>query len=350
MKKRNKIILVACIAVATVALICFLAVYFVFLHRYHGKEIEAPWQAEDPFSLSNIATLEKQPGQPFVILNLADVQLCDLEDLFHMGETRQKIAGLIEKTHPDLITLTGDQTWSNENLISLLSLVSWLDSFQIPYAPVFGNHDFGNDKNSAVLDCAACCDVYEKGKFSLFKRGPSNLGSLGNYVVNVTEEGKIVKTLYFLDSGYEDCITDAQIAWVQWNANGIRAANGGAYAEAACFFHLPLPEYAEAYRQYRTGEGNVEAVGEVYVTYSLAGSSQNGFFAAAKSVGVSDMVCGHQHGNLFTLQYDGVRLTFALKTGKLGGYYAGEDVTLDGATCLILDGGKTTVFPVFSDP
>ena len=62
------------------------------------------------------------------------------------------------------------------------------------------------------------------------------------------------------------------------------------------------------------------------------------------------MVCGHQHGNLFTLQYEGVRLTFALKTGKLGGYYAGEDVTLDGATCLILDGGKTTVFPVFADP
>ena len=347
MSKKGKIITIVVSVLLSLALICALAVYFLFLHRYRGREIVDPWSESDVFSLSDIATVEKQPGKPFVILNLADVQLCDLEDMFNLNETRDRIADLVEKSKPDLITLTGDQTWSNENLISLKSLISWLDSFKIPYAPVFGNHDCGNEKDSAVLSRAACCDLYEKGKYSLFKRGPSNLGSLGNYVVNITENGKIVKTLYMLDSGEEYMISDAQIEWLKWNAEGIRSARGGEYAESICFFHKPIPEYADAYRLYRLGDGSVEATDGVYVTYSLYGSEQNGFFEAAKSVGVTDIVCGHQHGNNFTLKYDGVRLTFALKTGKLGGYYSGDDVTLDGATCIEFDGENTNIYPVF---
>lgn len=346
MSKRRKILISVICAALAAALICALSGYFLFLHRYRGREVVDIWSEGDVFSLSDVATVEKQPGKPFVILNLADVQLCDLENMFNMGKTRREIEKLVEKTRPDLITLTGDQTWSNENLISLKSLVSWLDSFKIPYAPVFGNHDCGNEKDSAVLSRAACCDIYEKGKYSLFKRGPSNLGSLGNYVVNITENGKIVKTLYMLDSGEEKMISDSQIAWVKWNAEGIKAASGD-YSCGICFFHLPLPEYRDAYRLYRSGDESVEAIGEVYVTYSLSGSSQNGFFEAAKSVGVTDIVCGHQHGNCFTLKYEGVRLTFALKTGEYGGCYSGDDVTLDGATCIAFDRENTDIYPVF---
>ncbi len=347
MKKRNKILLSVGGIILGFAAVCLLALYFLFLHHYRGNEIVSLWSEDDPFSASAIATVEKESGRPFVILNLADVQLCDLEDLFSMNEMKKEIADLIGQTHPDLITLTGDQTWSNENLISLKSLISWLDSFQIPYAPVFGNHDYGNKPDSAVLSRNACCDLYERGAYSLFRRGPSNLGSLGNYVVNVTEEGTIVKTLYFLDSGYEEMISDEQIAWMKWNAEGLRAANGGEYTEGICFFHKPIPEYAAAYSAYRSGDGAVEATGDVWVTFSLSGSRQNGFFTAAKEIGVTDIVCGHQHGNCFTLKYEGIRLTFALKTGDRVSYYADETVTLDGGTCLILEDGKTRVETVF---
>jgi lipid-A-disaccharide synthase len=37
------------------------------------------------------------------------------------------------KTKPDLITLTGDQTWSNENFLSLSSLINWLDNLKLGY-------------------------------------------------------------------------------------------------------------------------------------------------------------------------------------------------------------------------
>ncbi len=349
MKKRNKILLAVVGAVLAVAAVCLLTAYFLLLHHYRGNEVMAPWSEDDAFSLAEIATVEKQKGKPFVILNLADVQLCDLEDFFYLDDMKREITDLVNRAKPDLITLTGDQTWSNENLISLRSLLSWLDSFQIPYAPVFGNHDYGNQPDSAVLSRNACCDLYESGKYSLFRRGPSNLGSLGNYVVNVTEEGKIVKTLYFLDSGYEDQISDEQIAWLQWNAEGLRAANGGEYPAGMCFFHKPIPEYRAAYNAYREGDPTVETIGEVYVSDSLSGSRQNGFFAAAKAVGVTDIVCGHQHGNCFTIKYEGVRLTFALKTGDRVYYYADENISLDGATRFSITEEATEITLIFAN-
>ena len=344
MKKSTKILISALSAAVFIAICGFSLCYFLFLHRYEGKEKVWLWSDTDEFDISKIPTVEKAKDKPFVILNLADVQLCDLEDIFNFGTIKRVIKYLVAETRPDLITLTGDQTWSNENLISLNRLVRFLDSLKIPYAPVFGNHDYGNEGDSAVLSQRACCDVYEKGKYSLFSRGPTNIGALGNYAVNIVEDGAIVKTLYMLDSGYLDALTDGQIAWFKWTAEGIKAATG-AYAEGMCFMHKPLPEYSYAYRAYTRGEA--EAIGDVYVRYSLSGSEQSGFFDEAKARNVTDVVCGHQHGNSFTLIHEGVRLTFALKTGELGGFWRDETVNLNGATFFTLSGGGTAVRNVF---
>ncbi|MBQ8468484.1 MAG: metallophosphoesterase [Clostridia bacterium] len=343
MKKRvKKVISIIGVIVAIVfAITC--GVYFVFLHRYSGKNIEYAWSMSDAFEINQIGTVTKQKDKEFVILNLADVQMCDLEDFFHMRTIYNELLYLVRETKPDLITLTGDQTWSNENLISLTTLIGWLDSFKIPYAPVFGNHDYGNELNSAVASEQFCCDLYEQGKYSLFKRGPSNLGSLGNYVVNIVEDGQIYKTLYMINSGYEDTISDEQIQWVKWNAEGIKSYNHGEYADGVCFLHKPLPEYELAFENYILGDNSVEAVGDVNVHYSLFGSQQNGFFEQAKNIGVTDIVCGHQHGNNFTLKYQGIRLTFALKTGELGGYYEDDKVYLNGATTIAFNNNATTI-------
>lgn len=346
MKKR---ILIIISVFLSVILIAFGSVYFLFLHRYAGKNIVNNWNENDEFKIENVATVEKKKDKDLVILNLADIQLCDLEDLFHMRTVKNEITYLVRTVKPDLITLTGDQTWSNENLISLTSIIRWLDSFKIPYAPVFGNHDYGNEKNSAVASQNYCCDLYENGQYSLFKRGPTNIGTLGNYVINIVEEGKIIKTLYMLDSGYEDKITDEQIAWFKWNAEGIKNANNGKYPEGMCFFHKPIPEFSKAYWRYLGGESSVEVIGDVHVHYSLSGSTQNGFFDVAKTKNITDIVCGHQHGNNFTLKYENVRLTFALKTGELASYYDDGVTNLNGATVFRLSEDNVEVENIYVD-
>ncbi len=348
--KKGKIILIFILSILFSVVVVFSAsAYFLLVHHYKGTQINNPWRVEDEFKLQNIATVQKQKDKDFVILNLADVQMCDLEDFFNRKIIYKEISYLIEQTKPNLITLTGDQTWSNENLISLKSLIGWLDSFKIPYAPVFGNHDYGNTKNSAVAELNYCCELYEKGKYCLFNRGPSNLGTLVNYVINIMEENKIYKTLYMLDAGYEDVITTQQIEWFKWNAEGIKQANGGEYTSAMCFMHKPLPEYSVAYNKYRSGSAEAEAINDVHVHYSLSGTMQNGFFDAAKERGVLDVVCGHQHGNNFTIKYNGVRLTFATKTGELGGFYDDGIVNLNGATSFVLNDDGVNINNIYVD-
>ncbi len=350
MEKRvrgKKIIIIVAAVVAAIAAAVGACAYFLLLHRYKGTEKIYEWSKDDVFDVATIATVEKQSGKDFVILNLADVQTCDLEDIPHYATIHDEITYLVNLVKPDLITLTGDQTWSNENLISLKTLIGWLEGYEIPYAPVFGNHDHGNEFSSAVAGVNKCCDLYENAKHCLFRRGPTNIGALGNYVVNVTENGRIVKTLYMMDSGYLDELTDEQINWFIWNAEGLKAANGGNYTDGINFMHKPLPEFSYAYRDYRSGVETVKNFGDVHVHYSLFGSFQKDFFQTAKSRGVKDFVCGHQHGNNFTLSYDGARLTFALKTGELGGFYADESVYLNGATAITISGDETRIEHVF---
>ena len=157
-KKRIWVVAIAIVLLIISALL--LNLYFMFFHHYKGKYVEYNWSATDSFDITQIATVNKQKNKDFVILNLADVQLCDLEDIPNFSTMHNEISYLVETTKPDLITLTGDQTWSNENLISLKNLIRWLDGYKIPYAPVFGNHDYGNQKDSAVASQNYCCDLY----------------------------------------------------------------------------------------------------------------------------------------------------------------------------------------------
>ena len=332
---RTKRIWIIILAVFLTIVCAFLtSAYFLFLHHYKGTSIDNPWSVTDEFDGSTIVTINKKKDKDFVILNLADIQMCDLEDLFHMSTIHKEISYLVEQTKPDLITLTGDQTWSNENLVSLRSLIGWLDGYKIPYAPVFGNHDYGNEKDSAVAGLNYCCDLYERGKYSLFKRGPSNLGSLGNYVINIMEDGKIFETLYMLDYGYNDRITEDQIEWFKWNAEGVKNLNGAEYSRGMCFMHKPISEYGSAYRNYQLGLA--EAMGDVVVSYAVPMPGTSDLFVAAKNRGVVDIVCGHQHGNNFTIKHEDVRLTFALKTGELAGYYDDGEINLNGGTVFTL--------------
>lgn len=331
----KKIIKIIAIITAVVLLLSgALSVYFLFFHRYKGKEVNSVWTKEDEFSIDNIVTLKKEKGKDFVILNLTDIQLCDTENFFNKTIIKKEIDFLIKKSNPDLITLTGDQTWSNENLISLKSLISWLESYKIPYAPVFGNHDHGNEYNSAVASLNYCCDLYEKAEHCLFKRGPTNLGSLGNYVINIVEEDKIFKTIYMLDAGYNDIITASQIEWVKWNAEGIRKNNDGKYAEGMCFMHKPIPQFATSYYNYLSG--NAVSSVNVLVNCSLIGVYETGFYDVAKSCNINYFTAGHQHTNSFSISFDSSVFTFALKTGELSFYYDDGNVNYNGGTVFTL--------------
>ena len=125
--KKKTVIIIASSVVASLALGSFATIYFLFLHHYKGKEVVNDWSSTDQFDINTIPTLTKEKGKDFTILNFADIQMCDLERWDNHDIVHKELDYLVNTYKPDLITLTGDQTWSNENLICLKSLISWLE-------------------------------------------------------------------------------------------------------------------------------------------------------------------------------------------------------------------------------
>lgn len=345
-KLKRILTVVFCIA-GTLTIALSLTAYCFFGHHYKGTYIEDEdwWQTD--FDIGSVSTVEKDKDKDFVILNLADVQLKDFQKPKVKAVVHKEISYLVKTYKPDLITLTGDQTQSDYNLVSLKSLISWLDSYKVPYAPIFGNHDSGDDFNSAVASERYCCDLYEKGKYSLFKRGPSDIGNLGNYAVNITEDGRIVKTLYMMNLGKNYDLTRFQKGWFKWVANGIKKYNNDVYSDAMVFTHKDVG-YESAYKYYLENPDSAE--GTVYKFEHFSSTREADFVELAKSCGVSDFLCGHEHANNFTINYNNARFTFCLKTGETCYWYEKDDVYLNGATEMRINKDDTSIVHHFVEP
>lgn len=342
-----------------------------------GETTNEFWLSTQPYRLEDTVILQKEPGKDFKILNLADVQYSDTLDIGKRAYTEETIRKLIEQTQPDLITMTGDQTWTAMQKQSAKHLAAFMDSFKIPWAPVFGNHDGeGNaDKNWLA-------DQYMSSEYCLFKKGPNNIGGVGNYIINIMEGDKIIQSLIMMDSGqgrsypedpdqtnpiymYADeldggeyvlnadgtrkqaqvgtdyeFISETQVQWYKWAINGATAANGGETPESIVFFHIALPEYYYAYLQWKeSGYDASMGFGEKREQVCCP-KVNTGLFAAMQELGsTKNVVVGHDHINTYSVLYEGIRLTYGLKTGDR--CYRDED--LNGGTLLTIsqDGVQT---------
>lgn len=71
---------------------------------------------------------------------------------------------------------------------------------------------------------------------------------------------------------------------------------------------------------------SIKGMGQCNMEEACCSTQANyGLFDLIKEHGsTKNVVCGHDHGNDFSLMYQGVRLTYALKTGN-GAYWMGAD-------------------------
>lgn len=353
MSKKKVWILV--VSIASVIVLCGLITAGVMLAPAQGTAVDEFWLPSMQFSMEDCVVVEKQPGKDFVVLNLTDVQYNDFLDVGKRKFTEDTITQVIHEVQPDLITLTGDQVWAAFTKNSVKDFIKFMDSFQIPWAPVNGNHD-----GEGNVDLNWIADRYEESEYCVFRKGPNNIGGIGNYVINVMENGVIVHSLIMMDSGAsrnysalsdEDAITSyqldenfelskdadgnyvprkighdyeflslAQIAWYQWNLDGIaryNAAKDAAMPESSLFIHIPLPEYYTAYVEYLLS-GRDESYGAFGALREdvCCPKINSGMFDALLEKGSTKYVfAGHDHTNDLSLVYKGIRLTYALKTG-----------------------------------
>ena len=318
--------------------------------------------------------LDKKEGAPFKILNLTDVQATaqelNGENAKHTAIIRGTIRELVERTRPSLITLSGDQSWCGAVEANHL-IASLLDEYGIPYACAWGNHDQdgGLDKLDSVIE------EYARHPLFTYENGPCELGR-GNYVIAIREGDRVVSALIVMDthdrvpygeSGSERMVwarpTEAQY---EWYAEQITALKALGCEDATILTHIPIHAYRLAWNEaycgaddYRTVTTEQSASGECWregykSSFGVRGEDicaypeDEHFFDVIRANGiVKNYLCGHDHVSSFSIEYQGVRLSYCLKTGP-GCYWKPE---LNGGTLITIgESGVCDVHHEYVDP
>ncbi len=135
-------------------------------------------------------------------------------------------------------------------------------------------------------------------------------------------------------------IEKTQIAWYKWVIAGLTAQNGGVTPESTAMFHIALPEFHLAYLQWKdSGYDPAMGFGEKREQVCCP-KINTGFFEVMKELGsTKNVVVGHDHVNCYSVLYDGIRLSYGLKTGDR--CYADND--LNGGTVLTVSDSGVTV-------
>lgn len=293
------------------------------------------WSSEQKFDISKIKSLDIGK-EDFKILCLTDIHYKNhataaaFLGVNYILDWAGEIAlrNLVKDSDPDLIIVTGDTTLTNRNDLEYKRFVKIMDSFKIPWAPIFGNHD-----EEGRADKAKLVDVLKTSKYSLFEYGPQDMHGAGNYVINLKRGEDIAYSLFLMDTGmctqvgedgnnHEESINAKQVEWYNWNIAGINSAAGKKVPNMA-FCHIPLPEYTLV-PEYEMGEQGEKPCPQ-YINY--------GFFDTFKANGGTHAFAGHDHSNNFIGEYQGVKLAYVQKSSyncyfKMG-MLGGTMVTLD---------------------
>ena len=303
----------------------------VVAEKHYGTPSTEVWNENEEFSLDNTAVLEKKTDRDFRILTLSDIHFSDYSyRMFLTIPNILRIKRVVANAQPDLIVILGDIVCDDESsdYYSIKRITDLMEGFGIPWAPVFGNHD---DESNCDLNFLA--ETMMQSPHCLMKKGDPEMG-IGNYIVNIAEGDKIVESLVLMDS-HHNIPNEKQTKWFKWAAEGINRLTDGK-AEISTYMHIPLPEYEFAYneawnaekKKWNDGYGAYGGKHEsVCCAHDGDGNAfRSDLFAAMKESGTAKYVfCGHDHMNDFSINYEGIRLTYTMKLGKSSGYQPGFD-------------------------
>ncbi len=249
------------------------------------------------------------------------------------------VAAMITAEKPDLVVVTGDITYpvpfqagTFNNKLSAKLFADLMEQLGVYWCLAFGNHD---TEAYSYYTREQVSEIYsdEKYEHCLYQAGPEEVDGSGNYIVKVENtKGEITQGLIMLDShSYVDgdwfgalwkydTIHENQVEWYEQELKNLQSENNGIMPKSLAFFHIALPEYREAWYEYR--DNGYSDTGNVKYIYGKAGekgdivyssNSYNfGFFDKALELGSTQGIfCGHDHLNNFAVDYKGIQLTYS---------------------------------------
>lgn len=260
------------------------------------------------------------------------------------------IRELVQRTQPDLILITGDIIYGefDDAGTSTMEFIEVMDSFGIPWAPIFGNHD-----NETYKGIDWQCEQYTNAKHALFARG--TVFGNSNYSIGIRQNGELQRVICMMDSNgcgklkIEEGLRDDQIAWLEQTV----AEND---VPAFVCMHIPTRDFYDALMQsgyqetpdthdhfasFEIGKTVPARAGDFgkknYPLYENDASVR--LLPLCKKYNIDGVFVGHYHCISTSIAYEGVRFTFGLKTGVYDSY----DPEHTGGTLIRLNGKAFTV-------
>lgn len=316
--------------------------------------------------------VEVEENREIKILQLTDPQIMDCGQARLGGDREQYrsepisdaelfekcfryIDGAISETDPDLIIITGDLVYGefDDSGRIFQKLVAYFSKLGIPWAPIFGNHD-----NESQMGVTWQCAQLENAPNCLFKRG--ELTGNGNYSIGIKQGDRFVRVLYMMDSnGCDAAFKDLygskdengdplvyndgekvkttlgfgtdQMQWIREHSAAVDQKLGYQVPKFLCC-HMPITQYADAaceagyHTNNRADNASVFEIGKDVPAkngdfgykgeYYKGIHDEFGLWEIMKENHFDGMFVGHSHLNSTSVLYDGIRLTFGLKSSE----------------------------------
>lgn len=251
----------------------------------------------------------------------------------------------VEKANPDFIVITGDMIYGefDPNAEMLQSLIEKMDSYGVYWSIAMGNHDLESECGLDVM-----LGKYENSTYCLYANHSDK--GFSNYNIEIRQNGEFKKMLYMLDTNdtynpqHSDPVpkiaglTSEQLNWFEENVKLMKETYGE-NAESMTFVHVPFGAVVRAFAQYGYSAEDFAEIdhiedsssrqngdfGCIHTKASLWNSGKDErFWNLLKSANTDGIFLGHCHNINASVLYDGIRITFGLKTGTFDEFVEGE--------------------------
>ena len=284
------------------------------LNSYGLLKIRTPFISSWKNNIKKKVDLKFGNDGIFKIVQFSDIQ--DGPDTDH--RTIDLMNKILDFEEPELVVLTGDNIDGRCNSIigikkAISNIAKPMESRQIPWAIVFGNHDEENN----VLSKSEMMKLYMSYPYNISQSGPKDIDGVGNYNLPIKDSSgeKTIFNVYMLDSGsYAPnniggyaWIKPSQIEWYRKTAIDLKNKNNK-IIPSLMFFHIPLPEFKQLWSSGKTIGHKNESEDPPRIN--------SGLFSNLLDIGdVLGVFVGHDHTNDYMGDLFGIKLGFSRNIG-----------------------------------
>ena len=251
-------------------------------------------------------------------------------------EVFSTVKKIIEIEKPDLVVLTGDIATDGNPEKTYKEFEKIFTETKTLWTVVFGNHD-----SQADLLREQVATLVQKLNFCMNNDKDETYGH-SNFVLPIKSlTNKNEALLYMMDSNTYSTLKPevngwgwfdhSQVMWYKEKSKYYRSLNNNKPLPALAFFHIPLPEYYQAWRNKKNkaiGKRKEEECGPEINT---------GMFAAMlECKDIMGTFVGHDHNN----DYIGVYYSIALAYGRVTKKKSYRKAPVEGARVIVLKEGQ----------